>query len=182
MKIYTRTGDSGQTSLYHGGRVDKDSQRVTAYGSVDELNSHIGWLRAHGLPDDQDKALYRVQNDLFRIGSDLATPEEAVSDEGNISRLPDDAELFMEEAIDKMDEELEPLNHFIIPGGTPPAVALHVNRSICRRAEREVIRLSHDEPVNPNIIKYLNRLSDLLFVMARFMNKQLGLPDIKWKS
>ena len=182
MKIYTKTGDAGETSLFCGGRVSKDSQRVTAYGSVDELNSNIGWVRAHGLPDEQDKLLYQVQNDLFRIGSDLATPAEAVEPGAEVTRLPEGAELFMEGAIDRMTAELPELKNFIVPGGSPPAVALHVTRSVCRRAEREVIRLTHQETVSPKVLKYLNRLSDMLFVMARYMNKVVGLPDIKWEK
>jgi len=182
MKIYTKTGDTGQTSLFRGGRIDKDSRRVNAYGTIDELNCHIGWIRAHGLPDEPDKLLHRVQNDLFLIGAELATSAEAVKDKDSITRLPDDAELFMEEAIDEMETELTPLKELIIPGGTPPAVALHVTRAICRRAEREVVALSHDESVNPEILKYLNRLSDMLFVMARFMNKSMGLPDMVWEK
>jgi len=182
MKIYTKTGDAGETSLFRGGRIPKDSQRVTAYGTVDELNSNIGWVRAHGLPDEQDKLLYQVQNDLFRIGSDLATPTETVEAGSEVTRLPEGAELFMEAAIDRMTAELPELKNFIVPGGSPPAVALHVTRSVCRRAEREVIRLSHDETVSPQVLKYLNRLSDMLFVMARYMNKVVGLPDIKWEK
>jgi len=182
MKIYTKTGDAGETSLFRGGRVPKDSQRVTAYGTVDELNCHIGWVRAHGLPDFPDEKLHRVQNDLFRIGSDLATPVEAVEEGDQVTRLPEDSELFMEEAIDRMEGELQELKNFIVPGGSPPAVALHVTRSICRRAEREVIKLAHKETVSRHILKYLNRLSDMLFVMARYMNKTVGLPDIKWEK
>ena len=180
MKIYTKTGDDGTTGLYQGGRIGKDSLRVTAYGTVDELNSHIGWLRAHRLPDDQDKALFKVQHDLFRIGTDLSTPVEAVKEGDQVLRLAESSELFMEKAIDEMERQLQPLKEFILPGGCPPAVALHVCRSVCRRAERETISLSHTEEINPSILKYLNRLSDLMFVMARFMNKQVGLPDIKW--
>ncbi len=182
MKIYTKTGDTGQTSLFRGGRVDKDSRRVTAYGTIDELNCHIGWIRAHGLPDKPDKLLHRVQNDLFQIGAELATSTEAVKDENSITRLPEDAERFMEEAIDEMEAELTPLKELIIPGGCPPAVALHVTRAICRRAERVVVALSHDETVSTETLKYLNRLSDMLFVMARYMNKSVGLPDMVWEK
>lgn len=175
MKIYTRRGDNGQTSLFSGERIGKDSQRVKTYGAVDELNSVVGWVRAHGLPEPQDRLLHRIQNDLFTIGSDLATTEDA---DQKITRLADNAELFMEEAIDKMEEELSPLKDFILPGGTPPAVALHVMRTVCRRTEREAVTLAGEGYVNPSVLKYLNRLSDLLFVMARFMNKTIGVPDI----
>ncbi|NQU04862.1 MAG: cob(I)yrinic acid a,c-diamide adenosyltransferase [Calditrichaeota bacterium] len=181
MKIYTRSGDDGQTSLFGGDRIGKDSVRVSAYGAVDELNSIIGWVRAHGLPEAQDKTLHQVQNDLFRIGSDLAKPENNNKD-GAPTRLDEGSEVFMEGAIDKMEKELTPLTYFILPGGSPPAVALHVMRTVCRRAEREIVGLAKNETVNPAIIKYLNRLSDLCFVMARFMNKTIGCPDLKWEK
>lgn len=181
MKIYTGKGDEGQTSLFRGGRVSKDSQRIIAYGSIDELNSYIGWVRAHGLPDEQDRLLERVQNDLFAIGFDLATSAESVDAGEDNMRLPENGERFLEEAIDKMERELPKLKRFIIPGGSPPAVALHVVRSVCRRAEREVTALARTEKVSPQTMKYMNRLSDLFFVMARYMNKQVGLPDIQLK-
>jgi cob(I)alamin adenosyltransferase len=182
MKIYTRGGDEGKTSLFGGERVGKDSQRVTAYGTVDELNSNIGWLRAHGLPKAQDELLHRIQNDLLIIGSNLATPETANTEVNKGVQLSDGSEVFMESAIDAMEKELTPLTHFILPGGSPPAVALHVCRTVCRRAEREVVKLARDSAVNPAIIKYLNRLSDFCFVMARFMNKTIGCPDLKWEK
>ncbi|MCF7811745.1 cob(I)yrinic acid a,c-diamide adenosyltransferase [bacterium] len=182
MKIYTRGGDEGKTSLFGGKRVGKDSQRVTAYGTVDELNSNIGWLRAHGLPKAQDELLHRIQNDLLIIGSNLATPEIKDGVSGKGVQLSEGSETFMEEAIDAMEKELEPLTHFILPGGSPPAVALHVCRTVCRRAEREVVKLARDSAVNPAILKYLNRLSDLCFVMARFMNKTIGCGDLRWEK
>ncbi|MDP8241256.1 MAG: cob(I)yrinic acid a,c-diamide adenosyltransferase [Candidatus Hatepunaea meridiana] len=178
MKIYTKAGDSGKTSLYTGGKVDKDSKRINAYGTIDELNSFFGWVRAHGLPEDQDKLLHKVQNDLFKIGSDLAASEDKAGKGRKIIRLSENAERFLEDAIDKMDTELPPLRDFIIPGGVPPAVALHVVRSICRRAERDIVALAKSESVNPQVLKYINRLSDMLFVMARYMNMKMGLADV----
>lgn len=181
MKIYTKTGDDGTTALARGGRVKKNSARVTAYGSIDELNSHIGWVRAQGFTYWPEEILRQIQNDLFIIGSDLASPpEETKPDDKHIVRLESGAEEVLEEFIDVMEQELEPLKQFILPGGSMQASALHVARSVCRRAERDILTLAELETVSTVIVKYVNRLSDLLFVMARHINHQMGMPDVPW--
>lgn len=190
MKIYTKSGDKGETSLFRGGRVRKDSLRVNSYGEIDELNSWIGWVRAQGPCQDVDVVLSRIQNDLFVVGSDLATPYGEDEENSRIIRLPDGAEVFMEEAIDKMEAQLEPLKNFILPGGSEMSAALHFARTIARRAERSIVAIlnsgntvnTKEEKVNPAILKYINRLSDLLFVMARYENKIAGTSDIEWKK
>ncbi len=183
VKIYTKTGDDGTTSLARGGRVLKNSARVTAYGSVDELNSHIGWVRAQGFTYWPEEILRQIQNDLFIIGSDLASPpEETKQVDKNIVRMEPGEEEVLEEFIDVMEQELDPLTQFILPGGSLHAAALHVARSVCRRAERDILTLAESETVSPTIIKYINRLSDLLFVMARHTNKQMGVADVPWEK
>ncbi len=179
MKIYTKTGDQGETSLFAGGRVTKDHLRVEAYGTVDELNSMLGWARALALPETADAWLTRAQNELFTVGADLATPLDAEAEW--LVRLAPDAMLWLEAAIDQMDAELPPLKNFILPGGTPAAAAVHVARTICRRAERICVQLSHAEAINTAVIAYLNRLSDFLFVLARWINAQLGESETKWQ-
>ena len=180
MKIYTRTGDKGDTGLFGGGRVPKTHPRVEAYGDVDELNAAIGLARAIELMPRIDEVLVPLQRDLFAIGALLATPdrdkmkkqlEKARIDERRIKEL--------EHAIDEGDRELEPLKAFIVPGGTPKAAALHVARTVCRRAERRVISLGSDE-VPAIVIVYLNRLSDLLFTLARVANKRAGAGEVTW--
>ncbi|HEU4993282.1 MAG TPA: cob(I)yrinic acid a,c-diamide adenosyltransferase [Gemmatimonadaceae bacterium] len=180
MKIYTRTGDAGDTGLFGGGRVPKTHPRVEAYGDVDELNASIGLARAIELMPRVDEVLVPVQRDLFAIGALLATPdrekmrrhlEKANVDEQRIKAL--------EEAIDDCDRELEPLNAFIVPGGTPKAAALHVARTVCRRAERRVIALTEEE-IPSIVIVYLNRLSDLLFTLARVANRRAGAGEVTW--
>ncbi len=178
MKIYTRTGDQGETGLWGGLRVSKDAPRVQAYGTVDECNAAIGVARAAGVDADLDALLARVQNDLFVVGADLATPGEAA----NIPRIGAEAVRALEQAIDEMEARLEPLRQFILPGGTPPAAYLHLARTVCRRAERWVVTLSQIEPINPQVAIYLNRLSDLLFVAARYANANAGVPDVPWES
>ncbi len=179
MKIYTRTGDEGETGLWGGLRVPKDAPRVQAYGTVDECNAAIGVARAAGVDTDLDALLARVQNDLFVVGADLATPGEASS---VIPRIGEEAVQALEQAIDEMEAQLEPLRQFILPGGAPSAAYLHLARTICRRAERWVVALNRSEPVNPQIAIYLNRLSDLLFVAARRANASAGVPDAPWES
>lgn len=181
MKIYTKTGDKGQTGLYRGGRVSKGSARVNAYGSVDELNSFIGWALSQNPTPEITAWLRQAQNELFVIGTDLATPAEAVKPGDSVTRLPDEAQRFMETAIDTMEARLQPLKRFILPGGSPAAAALHVARSVCRRAEREVVTLMGLEAINLAVIIYLNRLSDMLFVMARFQNQIDGIGDTIWE-
>ncbi len=178
MRIYTKTGDDGTTGLLGGQRVSKDNPRVEAYGSVDELNAHIGLAMVHLRAHLRLYAmLQQVQNTLFVIGSELATP---------IGRKPPvqpvgEAEVEqLERWIDELEDSLPPLRHFILPGGSLPAAALHVARTVCRRAERRVVSLFHTEPGNEQLVRYLNRLGDLLFVMARAVNAAEGVEDIMW--
>jgi cob(I)alamin adenosyltransferase len=181
MKIYTRTGDAGATDLFGGGRVSKDDIRVEAYGDVDELNAVIGMARSVETMPRIDEVLVPIQRDLFAIGALLATPDrdkmalhlqKARIDEARISEL--------ERAIDDGVAELEPLKAFILPGGTAKAAALHVARTVCRRAERHVVRLRHDVELPQLAITYLNRLSDLLFTLARVANRRAGAGEVTW--
>jgi cob(I)alamin adenosyltransferase len=181
MKIYTKTGDQGSTGLFGGGRVSKDDIRVEAYGDVDELNAVIGMARSVEMMPRIDEVLVPIQRDLFAIGALLATPdrekmaqhlEKARIDEGRIGEL--------ERAIDEGEAELEPLRSFILPGGTPKAAALHAARTVCRRAERHVVRLQHDVELPPLAVIYLNRLSDLLFTLARVANRLAGAGEVTW--
>lgn len=180
MKIYTRTGDAGDTGLFGGGRVPKTHPRVEAYGDVDELNASIGLARAIELMPRVDEVLVPVQRDLFAIGALLATPDREKMkrhlDKANIDEQRIKA---LEEAIDDCDRELEPLKAFIVPGGTPKAAALHVARTVCRRAERRVIALTEEE-IPSIVIVYLNRLSDLLFTLARLANRRAGAGEVTW--
>ncbi|MBX3063639.1 MAG: cob(I)yrinic acid a,c-diamide adenosyltransferase [Anaerolineae bacterium] len=178
MKIYTKTGDSGETSLFAGGRVLKDHLRVEAYGTVDELNSVLGMVRSYQLPEQAVQWLETVQNQLFVVGADLATPLEAQP--AWLVRLDDSPAAMLETAIDQMDEELEPLRSFILPGGAPPAAMLHIARTVCRRAERVCVSLRDAEGVNAKCLIYLNRLSDFLFTLARWINKEMGETEMKW--
>ena len=183
MKIYTKTGDAGETGLFGGGRIPKDSLRVATYGEVDELNAALGLARALDPPEFADVLLQRIQRDLFTIGAQLATPDpdklsKALSRGGAVIGESDIAAL--EDAIDGHDARLEPLKNFILPGGTPKAATLHLARTVCRRAERAVVALSRREQISPAILRYLNRLSDLLFVLARAVNAHAGRPDLKW--
>lgn len=180
-KVYTKTGDDGTTGLGSGQRVGKDSPRIEAYGTVDELSSHIGAARAHGVNDAIASDLARIQNELFHLGSDLCIPEE---DKARIPAPRIEARHVeaLEKLMDRLSEELPPLENFILPGGSPSAAALHVARAVCRRAERLVVALSREENVGPFAVKYLNRLSDALFVMARHENKRRGVPDVLWDS
>jgi len=181
MKIYTKTGDKGDTGLFGGGRVPKDDRRVAAYGDVDELNSTIGVARA-ALPGAAfDPLLEQIQRDLFAIGGHLATPDpEKVRAALAKADLSDERVQAMEAAIDAADTELPPLRAFVLPGGTPGAAALHVARTVCRRAERSVIGLARDVEVPALFVVYLNRLSDLLFTLARLANHREGRHDVTW--
>lgn len=180
MKIYTKTGDTGQTSLFAAGRVDKDHLRLHAYGTVDELNSILGLARALGLDNEIDTLVGRIQMELFHVGADLATPMDAQAawlvrvDEAMVTALEND--------IDQLDATLDPLKNFIVPGGTTGASALHQARTVCRRAERWVVSLQKEEPIGPYVLRYLNRLSDWLFVVARAANAKAGVGDIAWHS
>lgn len=179
MKIYTKTGDTGKTSLFGGGRVSKVSPRIEAYGTVDELNSTIGYARSQRLSVDSDKKLEHIQNDLFVMGSDLATPPDTKT---KIKRIEPDQITRLETWIDEMEVALTPLRYFILPGGTPGASALHISRTVCRRAERCVIQASETETISEQVIIYLNRLSDFLFVVTRFENAKAGINEIHWKT
>ena len=180
-KVYTRTGDRGDTSLGGGQRVPKDALRIHAYGTVDELNSVVGVALGLGLDERLAEALRRVQNELFHLGSDLCILEE---DKEKIpvpsieERHVDALEAFM----DELSLELEPLANFILPGGAPGAAQLHVARTVCRRAERDLVSLAREEPIGPFTVRYLNRLSDALFVAARYENLQKGFEDVLWDS
>ena len=176
-KIYTRGGDKGQTSLGSGERVAKHDLRVAAYGTSDEANSVIGIVRLH-TSGDADAMLSRIQNDLFDLGADLCTPEGANKSEGAL-RLAAQQVLRLESEIDQMNDNLANLTSFILPGGSPASAYLHLARTVCRRCERLITELAETEPVNTDIIKYMNRLSDHLFVMARHLNDD-GKADVLW--
>ncbi|MEX0929915.1 MAG: cob(I)yrinic acid a,c-diamide adenosyltransferase [Balneolales bacterium] len=178
MKIYTKTGDTGETSLYGGQRVAKTNIRIEACGQVDELNSSIGLARSLGLRDEVGSLLHRIQNGLFVLGADLATPPSKKTKAERITASQID---FLEKSIDAFQGELEPLTYFILPGGSPGAAALHLSRTICRRAERFCIRCAETEDISNEAVIYLNRLSDLLFVLTRLENKHAGIRESKWK-
>lgn len=181
MKIYTRTGDEGDTGLFGGGRVGKDDPRVEAYGAVDELNSAVGVARSAAVMPRIDEVLAPIQRDLFAIGALLATPDhEKMKEQLAKARIDDERIAELERAIDAGEDELEPLKSFIMPGGTPKAAALHLARTICRRAERRVVALQRTVPLPQLAIIYLNRLSDLLFVLARVANKRSGFGEVTW--
>jgi len=181
LKIYTKTGDTGETGLFGGGRVRKDHPRTQAYGEVDELNSAVGLARATAPADLFDQLLEAVQRDLFSIGGRLATPEpEKVAKSMAKAVLPPERAESFERVMDDAERELPPLRAFVLPGGIPKASALHLARTVCRRAERSVVHLAHDEAVAPEILVYLNRLSDLLFTLARLANHRAGSPDVTW--
>jgi cob(I)alamin adenosyltransferase len=182
MKIYTKTGDKGETSLFGGERVWKDNLRICAYGTVDELNAILG-LAVNELNDKELKGLIEsIQNDLFTLGSDLATPKEKGNKGFVIPRVDNKFVEKLEKSIDSFDIRLPELKSFILPGGTKGASHLHLARTVGRRAEREVIALAKVEEINPEIGIYLNRLSDLLFVLARYNNHISKHPDIEWKK
>jgi cob(I)alamin adenosyltransferase len=181
MKIYTKTGDAGDTGLFGGGRVPKDHPRVQAYGSVDELNASLGMARALEPLPRIDDVLLPIQRDLFSLGALLATPDPAkVRDHLEKASLGDARIAELERAIDDGEAELEPLRAFILPGGTVKAAALHLSRTVCRRAERDVLAMSRSEELPPIVIIYLNRLSDLLFVLARVAARRAGAAEITW--
>jgi cob(I)alamin adenosyltransferase len=182
VKIYTRTGDRGETSLAGGDRVPKDHVRVAAYGDVDEANAAIGAALATRPADFAADVLTLVQRELFAIGGALAAPAPAALRAEQRTKLAVTAEQVhaLERAIDEAERELAPLRQFVLPGGTPKAAALHLARTACRRAERSAVRLSREQPVAAEILVYLNRLSDLLFVLARQANARAGRPDVTW--
>lgn len=180
-KIYTRTGDDGSTGLVDGSRLSKASARVRAYGEVDETNAVIGLVRLHLENQTLDQMLARIQNDLFDLGADLATPlpgKDEADSEYALRILPKQAER-LEQELDSLNVDLDPLTSFVLPGGSPPAAYLHQARTVCRRAERTVVEMIEVEAVNPAALTYLNRLSDFLFVASRWCNDQ-GQSDVKW--
>jgi len=179
MKIYTKTGDAGETGLFGGPRVGKDAPRIEAYGTVDELNAVIGLARCEPLPAEVDRLLARVQDELFGVGAELATPDPVTQQTQFITseHIGD-----LERAIDHFEAQLPPLKQFILPGGTRGAAALHLARNVCRRAERCLVRLKREEPVSAHLLGYLNRLGDLLFVVARVANAAQDVADVPWNK
>ena len=181
MRIYTRTGDKGETGLFGGGRVPKDDPRVEAYGEVDELNAFLGAARAVEVMPRIDEVLVPIQRDLFSIGALLATPNlEKMHDHLAKAQIDDARIVSLEKEIDACDRELEPLRAFIVPGGTPKAASLHIARTVCRRAERRVIHLQKEVEIPQIVVVYLNRLSDLLFTLARVANTRGGAGEVTW--
>ena len=187
MKVYTKTGDKGTTALFGGIRVPKDHIRIESYGTVDELNSHIGLIRDQDFNSHYKDVLIEIQDRLFTVGAILATPpEKEVLKNGekrlqNLGILESDIE-FLEKEIDTMEEALPPMTHFVLPGGHTTVSYCHIARCVCRRAERLAVHLSHNEPVADIAIKYLNRLSDYLFVLARKLSHDLNAEEVKWIS
>jgi cob(I)alamin adenosyltransferase len=183
MKIYTRTGDAGETALFGGGRVSKNHERVVAYGTVDELNAVVGWSVTAAADPEIGARLSSVQHDLFAVGAELATPRRA--DGGrhrHVPPFPSARIAEMERWIDEADAELPALSEFVLPGGTPGAAALHLARTVCRRAERAVVRLAERDEIDPDAVPFLNRLSDLCFTLARLENHRAGVPDVTWRK
>ena len=185
MKIYTKTGDKGTTALFGGTRVKKHNLRIESYGTVDELNSYIGLIKDQEISISIKESLLKIQNELFTLGAMLATPPEKETlkngkDRLNIPKIDEISIQFLEKEIDKMDAELPQMTHFILPGGHQAVSFCHIARCVCRRAERLSVELSDTEDVNNDIIKYLNRLSDYLFTLARKLSKDLAVEEIKW--
>jgi cob(I)alamin adenosyltransferase len=178
-KIYTRTGDEGRTSLGDGARLPKFHPRVTAYGSIDEANSVIGAANLHIKNREVFNLLRHIQNDLFDVGADLCRPEKPDAQKVSL-RITEEQVTWLEKQIDRFNADLAPLNSFVLPGGSAASAYLHLARTVTRRAERDVVHLSEDEPVNPAVLHYVNRLSDLLFVLARFLNGK-GKKDVRWQ-
>ena len=177
MKIYTRSGDQGETSLFGGRRVAKHDQRLAVYGTIDELNSALGVVRALDVPEEIDQAVARIQHELFALGAELATPDASDSREGQLADRHVDR---LEADIDRWEADLPPLKQFILPGGSRSGATLHVARCICRRAERDLAALAAAETVRGVVLRYVNRLSDLLFVMARTASQAAGVAETPW--
>ena len=177
-KIYTKTGDDGSTGLIGGKRISKSSQRIITYGAIDELNSSIGIVLSSKLDNDIHDLLEKIQNDLFVVGADLANPDLKISS----NRITKDMVKFLETRIDKFEGELLPITYFILPGGDIDAAQVHLARAISRRAETHIVQLSEKEEINKTCQVYMNRLSDLLFVIARVINKRKMIKDVAWKS
>jgi cob(I)alamin adenosyltransferase len=182
MKIYTKAGDDGSTGLIGGRRVSKSDARIECVGTVDELNAVVGWVAASAedLPGDLAGKLRCVQNELFVIGAQLACPDDQPP--AHLPSLEESSTGRLEMEMDAATEDLEPLRNFILPGGSEASARLHMARAVCRRAERVVVTFSHDRPVSPNVLAYLNRLSDWLFVLARWANFRSGVEDAKWEK
>ena len=181
MKIYTKTGDKGTTALYGGKRVSKADLRIDSYGTVDELNSYIGLLRDQSTDDKDRNILYNIQNELFAIGAILATPVENKKSD-SVQTLSEKQIETLEKEIDKINEVVEPLKYFILPGGHPFISHCHIARCVCRRAERLTVALAENEVFNELVVKYLNRLSDYLFTYARKLARDLKVEEVKWIS
>jgi len=173
-KIYTRTGDDGTTGLGDGSRISKDSIRVDAMGDVDELNSVIGLILTESIPGNLEAMLTKIQHDLFNLGGEICIPGYVILQQARVDDL--------EQVIDTLNDELKPLKEFILPGGTKAAAFCHLARTVCRRAERKLIQLHRNEKVTEISLQYLNRLSDLLFVLCRVFNKEAGISDVLWKN
>ncbi len=181
MKIYTKTGDDGSTGLFGNERVAKDARRVDAYGTVDEANTFLGAALAAGAPADLARVLLDLQARLFDLGADLATPRGARPDPTYLTRIDEGHVEALEKLIDRFDAGLPPLTNFILPGGTATAAHLHQARAVTRRAERILVTLSREEDLGPCVIRFVNRLSDLLFVLARWANHAAGVADVPWR-
>lgn len=186
-RLYTRTGDDGSTGLFSDARVSKDDPRIAAYGTVDELNACIGWVRAGITAGDAarvavvERVLALLQDRLFELGADLATPPGSKF-EHRVSRMSEDDVLESERWIDEVDAGNEPLRTFVLPGGSELASRLHVARTVSRRAERDMVALTHHEPVGSAALRFINRVSDLLFALARRANRELGVADVPWTA
>jgi cob(I)alamin adenosyltransferase len=185
MKIYTKTGDTGTTALFGGSRVPKHNLRIDSYGTVDELNSWMGLIRDQKIEKHTSKIINSIQHNLFTIGAILATPPEKQilkngKDRLNISKISEEEVSVLEQEMDLMNEDLPEMTHFILPGGHPAVSYCHITRTVCRRAERLATELNEHATVDPQVLKYLNRLSDYLFVLARKLSKELQAEEIKW--
>jgi cob(I)alamin adenosyltransferase len=180
VKIYTRRGDAGETDLLGGARVSKDDVRIESYGAVDELNASLGVCRTATAHKDVRELLERIQGELFDLGAYLASPDAARRARNGIAEPGPEAIEVLEGSIDGFEQELEPLRRFVLPGGTPAAAAFHVARTDCRRAERRAVALDRTDPLDATALRYLNRLSDLLFVLARLENRRAGEPELEW--
>ncbi|HYM24059.1 MAG TPA: cob(I)yrinic acid a,c-diamide adenosyltransferase [Vicinamibacterales bacterium] len=178
MKLYTRTGDSGETALFDGTRVRKDDPRVDAYGEVDELNAWLGLVRTAGLEAEYEADVIKIQRDLFALGASLADPAQRIAARVTKAALDEDDVTRLEKMIDRLDAETPPLSRFILPGGTSAGAAVHLARTVCRRAERRIVAL--EPPVDAVLIRYVNRLSDLLFALARAINHRASVPETEW--
>ena len=185
MKIYTKTGDAGTTALFGGTRVPKHHIRIESYGTVDELNSYIGLIRDQKIDARSTEILTHIQNKLFTVGAILATPPEKETlkngkERLNIPKISEEEITLLEKEMDTMNDSLPPMTHFVLPGGHPTVSHCHIARCVCRRAERMATLLNEETPVDPRVLKYLNRLSDYLFVLARKLSKDLNANEVKW--